>query len=230
MRRYKKQYFSAHNTFLAHVCLWPFSITREAPILFLDLSTTLLSSPTTYNMFTHPDEFNYIFSEEITVGVAQAARGQCWLWILKLLPQTHYTAYYLQLSTPHSATLHIKPFHCHRWNAFEMGSGVEKTGRELELSLGLIVSESHPHSTCKTRHCRLGRYICGQAERKKVQKGGLLLTSFLPLFLLYLCGGMLRLMRQRSKARRAEKSVWDVVTWPRGRRFFFFSQRCDWVT
>lgn len=27
-------------------------------------------------MFAHPDEFNYIFSEEITVGVAQPARGQ----------------------------------------------------------------------------------------------------------------------------------------------------------
>lgn len=36
-------------------------------------------------MFTRPDEFNYIFSEEITAGVAQPARGQHYLWILKLL-------------------------------------------------------------------------------------------------------------------------------------------------
>lgn len=204
----EKQYFSAYNTFLAHVCLWLFSINREAPILFLDLSTTLLSSPATYNMFTHPDEFNYIFSEEITVGVAQAARGQCWLWILKLLPQTHYTAYYLQLSTPHSATLHIKPFHCHRWNAFEMGSGVEKTGREPELSPGLIVSESHPHGSGKTRHYRLGRYTRGQAERKKVQKEGkrlMPLTFFLSFFLLYLCGGMLRLMRQKGRGQESRE-------------------------
>lgn len=53
-----------------------FSITCGATIPFLDLSTTLLSLSATYNMFTHPDEFNYIFSEEITVGVAQPARGQ----------------------------------------------------------------------------------------------------------------------------------------------------------
>lgn len=42
---------------------------------FLHLSTTLLSFFPTFNMFTHPDEFNYIFSEEITARVAQVARG-----------------------------------------------------------------------------------------------------------------------------------------------------------
>lgn len=66
----------AQKMFLAYVCLWLFSIIHRATIPFLDLATTLLSFSATYNMFTHPDEFNYIFSEEITVGVAQPVRGQ----------------------------------------------------------------------------------------------------------------------------------------------------------
>lgn len=69
-------YPSVLHTFFACVCLWLFSITHGATIPFLDLSTTLLSFSATFNMFTHPDEFNYIFSEEITVEVAQPARGQ----------------------------------------------------------------------------------------------------------------------------------------------------------
>lgn len=58
------------------VCLWLLSITGGASIPFLHLSTTFLSSSATFNMFTHPDEFNYIFWEEITAKVTQAARGQ----------------------------------------------------------------------------------------------------------------------------------------------------------
>lgn len=74
-QRLLMQRISLH-TFFTCVCLWIFSITCKATIRFLDLSTTLLSVFATYNMFTHPDEFNYIFSEEITEGVAPAARGQ----------------------------------------------------------------------------------------------------------------------------------------------------------